>query len=101
MVGPVKYCCGYAYWCPTAKSVRCFAHGGFEECCALEDLHECLSDMYGSEDGLMFGDGFMCLRCGNYEVVGNHHDLPHPGFPRKQGPPRRGTWLDDPPPASA
>ena len=32
----------------------------------------------------MFGDGYVCLRCGNYEPVGVvPHDPPQPGFPRK------------------
>ncbi len=93
----MKYCCEYAYWCPSSSAVKCYAHGQFEKCCDQEDLHECLWDMYGSEDGLAFGDGFTCLRCGNYEVVGNFHDPPQPDFPRKTGLPRRGTWLDDPP----
>lgn len=53
--------------------------------------------MYGSEDGLWFGDGFVCYRCGNYEAVGNPHGPPLPGFPRKTGPARRGSWLTDPP----
>jgi hypothetical protein len=90
-------CCEYAYWCPTVKEKRCYAHGGFEVCCAQEDLHECLSTMYGDEDGLMLGDGYMCLRCGNYEVVGVPHEPPKPPFPRKTGPPRRGSWLTNPP----
>lgn len=52
--------------------------------------------MYGSEDGLMFGDGFVCLRCGNYELVGLDHAPPtEPGFPRKQGPARTG-WFTAP-----
>jgi hypothetical protein len=92
----VKYCCDYAYWCATVDNVRCHAHDSFEVCCDREDLHEFLADTFGG-DSLMLGDGFMCPRCGNYEVVGNHHDPPQPGFPRKTGPARRGTWLDDPP----
>lgn len=92
-------CCDYAYWCPTARDVKCYAHGGYEQCCEREELHECLPDMYGSEDGIGFGDGFICLRCGNYEAAGNPHGPPAPGFPRKTGPPRKGTLLD-PPPAS-
>jgi hypothetical protein len=94
---PVNSCCEYEYFCPTVNAVKCYAHGGFDKCCDREELHECVSNMYGSDDGLMFGDGFICYRCGNYEAVGNHHGLPRPGFPRKTGPPRRGTWLDDPP----
>ena len=80
----MKYCCEYAYWCPTVKAVKCYVHGGFVKCCEHEDLHECLADMYGSEDGLRFGDGFMCLRCGNYEAVGNPHEpAKEPGFPER------------------
>jgi hypothetical protein len=52
--------------------------------------------MYGSEDGIGFGDGFVCLRCGNYEVAGNPHDPPGAGFPRTTGPPRD-SWLGEPP----
>ncbi len=90
-------CCEYAYWCPTSGAVKCYAHGGFEQCCDREDLHECLLGMYGSEDGVGFGDGFICYRCGNYEIAGNPHGPPQPGFPCKTGPPRRGTLLDHPP----
>jgi hypothetical protein len=91
----VKYCCEYAYWCPAALEVHCYVHGGVGACCRHEDLHECLPDMYGSEDELMFGDGFMCLRCGDHEAVGNPHHPPAPGYPKKSGPPRT-SWLDLP-----
>jgi len=93
----VKYCCEYAYWCPTSGRAKCYAHDGLDVCCEREDLHECLSDMHGGDDGLMFGDGFMCLRCGNYEAAGNPHLPAQPGYPKKIGPARRGSWLDDPP----
>lgn len=53
--------------------------------------------MYGSEDGIGFGDGFICLRCGNYEAASPApHGPPGPGFPRKTGPPRKDTFLDPP-----
>ncbi|MBB5840960.1 hypothetical protein [Kribbella italica] len=43
--------------------------------------------MYGGEDGLMFGDGFACRRCGNYELTGLEHEpAKEPGFPRKYPP---------------
>ena len=94
----VNSCCEYAYWCPASKAVKCYVHGGFDKCCTDEDRHECLPTMYGSEDGLRLGDGFMCYRCGNYVAVGvRHESATQPGFPRRSGPPRRGTWLDDPP----
>jgi hypothetical protein len=52
--------------------------------------------MYGSEDGLMLGDGFRCLRCGNYEMVGvAHGPATEAGFPRRQGFPRE-QWLEVP-----
>ncbi len=94
----MKYCCAYAYHCPSTQRVRCYAHDRLTSCCDQEALHECLPDMYGAEDGLHFGDGFTCYRCGNYELVGSRHDPPAPGFPRKTGPGRR-SWLGDPPPA--
>jgi hypothetical protein len=93
---PRETCCDYRYFCPTRNEERCYAHGDFEVCCEREDLHECLRDPFGG-DGLMLGDGFMCMRCGNYEPVGVRHDPALPGFPRKTGPPRHGSWLDDPP----
>src|SRR5580704_7528355 len=94
----MKYCCGYAYHCPQRNATHCYVHDP-EPDCGQEESHTCLSDMYGEEDGLRFGDGFVCLRCGNYEWVGpGRHDPPQKqGFPRRTGPPRRGTWLDDPP----
>jgi hypothetical protein len=93
----VKYCCEYAYHCPRRDAGRCYVHDT-EPCCDHEEAHTCLWDMFGDEDGLSFGDGFVCLRCGNYEVVGVQHGPPQkPGFPRRAGPPRKGSWLDDPP----
>ncbi|GAA0953158.1 hypothetical protein GCM10009554_57150 [Kribbella koreensis] len=92
----VKYCCEYAYGCPERVAVVCYVHGGEDPCCLDEGAHECLEDMYGSEDGLMLGDGFVCLRCGNYEMVGlAHGPATEPGFPRKQGLPRE-HWLEVP-----
>ncbi len=92
-----KYCCDYAYWCPTQEAVGCFVHGP-DVCCDHEELHECLADQYGAEDGISFGDGFVCMRCGNYEIVGvKHSPATEPGFPRRTGPSRTGSWLDDPP----
>jgi hypothetical protein len=92
----VKYCCEYAYGCPERVAVVCYVHGGEDPCCLDEGAHECLEDMYGSEDGLMLGDGFRCLRCGNYEMVGvAHGPATEPGFPRKQGLPRE-SWLEVP-----
>jgi hypothetical protein len=45
--------------------------------------------MYGSEDGLMYGDGFRCWRCGNYELVGMaHQPATEPGYPKKRPPQR-------------
>lgn len=89
----MKYCCEYAYFCPARDAVACYAHGGADPCCEEEQRHECLRDMYGGEDGLMYGDGFVCLRCGNYEAVGVAHEpATTAGFPRRYGP-RRTSWL--------
>ncbi|MEU4391268.1 hypothetical protein [Kribbella sp. NPDC023855] len=92
----MKYCCEYAYRCPERAAVACYVHGGADPCCSDEAAHTCLRDMYGSEDGLMFGDGFQCLRCGNYELVGMEHEpASEPGFPRRQGLPRE-HWFEVP-----
>ncbi|WP_143465357.1 hypothetical protein [Kribbella sp. ALI-6-A] len=83
----MKYCCDYAYLCPARDAVACYAHGGADPCCADESAHACLEDMYGGEDGLMYGDGFVCRRCGNYELTGlEHQPASEPGFPRKYPP---------------
>lgn len=50
----MKYCCEYAYFCPARGAVACYAHGGADPCCEEEQRHECLRDMYGGEDGLMY-----------------------------------------------
>ena len=92
----MKYCCEYIYYCPDRDIDLCLEHDRVESCCDKELEHECLADMYGSEDGLMFGDGFVCLRCGNYELVGlAHGPATEPGFPRKSGAGRTG-WFDLP-----
>ncbi|GAB2571080.1 hypothetical protein [Kribbella endophytica] len=83
----MKYCCDYAYSCPERGAVACYAHGGSDPCCGDEQAHECLRDMYGSEDGLTYGDGFFCRRCGNYELTGLEHErAKEPGFPAKYAP---------------
>lgn len=83
----MKYCCDLAYFCPDRNAITCYRHGGTDPCCPDEQAHRCLRDTYGSEDGLMFGDGFSCSRCGNYELVGMEHEPPsEPGFPVKGTP---------------
>ncbi|WP_344157104.1 hypothetical protein [Kribbella yunnanensis] len=49
-----------------------------------EDEHECLDDMYGAEDGMSLGDGYICERCGDYVMTGvSHGPETEEGFPRK------------------
>jgi hypothetical protein len=90
----VRRCCEYIYFCPTAREKRCYVHDEIARCCDHEELHQCVE----TAAALSFGDGYTCLRCDNYEIVGNPHGpATQPGFPRKQGPRRQGTWLTPPP----